>query len=386
MNKEFRIGDIFIKKTVRGIPKSEEDLTENVQGYHVFGQNIKYQYSYKVLWDDKYLTRVDSNYPILAYTSSVGEIGIITESFYRTGDNGAFQGLFPRTKIKLMAMLYILACLQKRFTVFDYSTSMANIVGLTLELPVIEHADSNHEYTVDDIDWQYMEDRIKELEEDRIKELDAYLKATNLDDYELTDEDEKVFALSSEFVSNEASSWASFLVREVLNVEQTKSVVAKSNLIFGDIPYVTRTVSDNGYMGKCGNLEKMNQGNCITIGAETGVAFYQPNDFVAGNKVYRLSRDGLGEKEYLFLASVLNMQTKNYSYSNARIPEKIKSEFISLPVIPHADPEHVYTVDDIDWKYMERYIRAIEKLTIADVVKYKDKVIDTTKMLVNSQS
>lgn len=386
MNKEFRIGDIFIKKTVRGIPKSEEDLTENVQGYHVFGQNIKYQYSYKVLWDDKYLTRVDSNYPILAYTSSVGEIGIITESFYRTGDNGAFQGLFPRTKIKLMAMLYILACLQKRFTVFDYSTSMANIVGLTLELPVIEHADSNHEYTVDDIDWQYMEDRIKELEEDRIKELDAYLKATNLDDYELTDEDEKVFAFSSEFVSNEASSWASFLVREVLNVEQTKSVVAKSNLIFGDIPYVTRTVSDNGYMGKCGNLEKMNQGNCITIGAETGVAFYQPNDFVAGNKVYRLSRDGLGEKEYLFLASVLNMQTKNYSYSNARIPEKIKSEFISLPVIPHADPEHVYTVDDIDWKYMERYIRAIEKLTIADVVKYKDKVIDTTKMLVNSQS
>lgn len=41
-----------------------------------------------------------------------------------------------------------------------------------------------------------MEDRIKELEEDRIKELDAYLKVTNLDDYELTDEDKKILSLS----------------------------------------------------------------------------------------------------------------------------------------------------------------------------------------------
>lgn len=47
-------------------------------------------------------------------------------------------------------------------------------------------------------DFDYMEDYIKELEEDRIKELDAYLKATNLDDYELTDEDKKVLSLSLE--------------------------------------------------------------------------------------------------------------------------------------------------------------------------------------------
>lgn len=67
---------------------------------------------------------------------------------------------------------------------------------MLIELPVIESADSNHEYTVDDIDWQYMQDRITELEQDRITELDAYLKATGLDDYELTDEDRKILSLS----------------------------------------------------------------------------------------------------------------------------------------------------------------------------------------------
>ena len=158
-----------------------------------------------------------------------------------------------------------------------------------------------------------------------------------------------------------------FIVKDVLNVEQTKSVVAKADLTEGDIPYVTRTVSDNGYMGTCGNKDKINKGNCITIGAETGVAFYQPNDFVAGNKVYRLSREGLDIKEYLFLASVLNMQTKNYSYSNARIPEKIKAEKILLPVIENPNLDHEYTVDDIDWQYMYDRITELERDRITEL-------------------
>ena len=141
-----------------------------------------------------------------------------------------------------------------------------------------------------------------------------------------------------------------FFVKDVLKVEQTKSVVAKENLLDGNVPYVTRTVSNNGYTRKCGNVDKVNAGNCITIGAETGVAFYQPKDFVAGNKIYRLSREGLGEKEYLYLATILNQHTKDYSYSNARIPEKIKLEKISLPVDEN---------ENIDWQFMRDYIEKI---------------------------
>lgn len=161
--------------------------------------------------------------------------------------------------------------------------------------------------------------------------------------------------------------YKTFKVEEVLKVEQTKSVVAKKDLKPGDIPYVTRTVSNNGYNGTCGNTDKINKGNCITIGAETGVAFYQPDDFVAGNKIYRLSRRGLSEKIYLFLVSVLNKQTVNYSYSNARIPEKIKKEEISLPVIEFPDPTHVYTTGDIDWDYIEQRISELEEQRISEL-------------------
>lgn len=65
-------------------------------------------------------------------------------------------------------------------------------------LPVILNSNSDHQYTVDDIDWDYMQERITELEQERITELDAYLKATGLDDYELTDEDKEVLSLSLE--------------------------------------------------------------------------------------------------------------------------------------------------------------------------------------------
>ena len=42
----------------------------------------------------------------------------------------------------------------------------------------------------------------------------------------------------------------------------------------------------------------------------------------------------------------------------------------------------VKEVEEIDWNYMEKYIRAMEKVVIADVVKYKDQVIETTKRIV----
>ena len=92
-------------------------------------------------------------------------------------------------------MLYILTCLKKQFDLFGYTTGMANVSDLTISLPVIESSDPDHEYTIDDIDLQYMQDRIAELEQDRIAELETYLVASGLDDYELTEEDKELLSL-----------------------------------------------------------------------------------------------------------------------------------------------------------------------------------------------
>lgn len=159
----------------------------------------------------------------------------------------------------------------------------------------------------------------------------------------------------------DTSTWKEFVVSDILNVEQTKSVVAKADLKEGNIPYVSRTTNNNGYQSYCGNKDKINKGNCITIGAETAIAFYQPEDFVAGNKVYRLSREGLSEKHYIFLISMLNKKTGDYSYSDARIPAKIKAETITLPATPSGEP---------DWNFMEQYIVNIAEKTLSNLDTY----------------
>ena len=73
-----------------------------------------------------------------------------------------------------------------------------------VSLPIVESPDTDHGYTVNDIDWQSMQSYIAELEQDCIAEveegciteLDTYLEATGLDDYELTDEDKETLSLA----------------------------------------------------------------------------------------------------------------------------------------------------------------------------------------------
>lgn len=81
----------------------------------------------------------------------------------------------------------------------------------------------------------------------------------------------------------------------------------------------------------------------------------------------------------LYLTSVVNAAIHNekqrkYSRGNkATWENKVETDKIILPIKSDGTP---------DFDYMERYIRAMEKVVIADVVKYKDKVIETTKKVV----
>ena len=146
------------------------------------------------------------------------------------------------------------------------------------------------------------------------------------------------------------SMWKPFRVGDLFDCETTLSVPSKNNLVDGDVSYITRSAVDNGLSGHCGNLDSVNVGRCITIGAEGFVAFWQPDDFVAGNKVYALRHSGLNELRALFVCAALNVLSSEYSFSNARILDSIKQEVILLPATPDGEP---------DWAYMEAYMQQV---------------------------
>lgn len=173
----------------------------------------------------------------------------------------------------------------------------------------------------------------------------------------------------------DTSTWKEFRVGELFSCETTLGIPSKNNLEDGDINYITRSATDNGFSGTCGNEDHRNKGNCITIGAEGFVAFWQSDDFVAGNKVYTLRHPNMNEINGLFVCSALNALSDRYSFADARVLDKIKIEIIKLPVTSDGQP---------DWDYMESYMCRIEEkaeknLEALRKVKTESREIDTSE-------
>lgn len=148
-----------------------------------------------------------------------------------------------------------------------------------------------------------------------------------------------------------SSEWKQFIVGDILLCETTNALNPRKVKTYpGDIPYITRSSYNNGQTDSFDNNEYVCEGRCITIGAEGKTAFYQPNDFIPGIKVYTLRNKNLNEYNSLFLVTALNVLVDNYTYADARVLDAIKQEIIYLPTKDGKNP---------DWEYMAEYIKII---------------------------
>ena len=275
-----------------------------------------------------------------------------------------------------------------------------------IELPVVESSDPNHKYTINDIDWQYMQDRIAELEQDRIAELeqdriaelDAYLKASGLDDYELTDEDKKALSLSLQSTSNKANAlendckngqirFKKYVMHDIfepIKVKKAKKAdVRDYKTAEFCVPVVYAKFGDNGimYWGRKGEFTAF--GNVISIvyngviSAGKVYAQEEPTGILAESYLIRYKYGDIPFLANLYMAQVIEHKIYPlYSRENLAIwNNRVENEVIELPITASGD---------INFGYMERYIRAIEKLTIAGVVKFRDKEIAAARQAVNA--
>lgn len=242
------------------------------------------------------------------------------------------------------------------------------------------------------IDYDFMDSFVAELEAQRVAELEAYLETTGLNDYELTDEEKKVLSLSEKTASNEVRHSADnaknetikfkdFKITDIFEIKNTKSII-RSKIIpgSGTTPYLTASEQNNSISTYIHCSENMiDKGHCLFIGGKTLVITYQKKDFCSNDShnlaLYYKGNYFLSDKEQLYLCGALNKALLHkYSWDNSISKTKIKNNIIRLPINKQ---------NKIDFDYMEKYITAIEKLIIKNVVEYKDKLIDQTKKLVD---
>ena len=282
---------------------------------------------------------------------------------------------------------FVITILNKLTRVYNYTNCLIGkkFDELSIPLPLKPGADEV-DYTEDDIDWRYMESYIHELEESYIHELDAYLKETGLDDYTLTDDEREVLEREPVFKGFEVTT-----LFDIVNTKSIRQSDVREQLQSNDgsIPYITASDKNNAIAAyiECPQ-EWIDKGNCIFIGGKTTTVTYQSQDFCSNDShnlaLYLKNEQARTEHVQLYLVSILKKAFANkYQWSNALSKTKIKAESIQLPVKQGTDDVD-YTEADIDWVYMDAYVRVMEKLVIADVVDYKNEMIATTKGLIKN--
>ena len=254
----------------------------------------------------------------------------------------------------------------------------------------------------EEIDWDYMQERITELEQERITELEQYLIATGLNDYELTDEDKDILAtkltdggvLQNSISGNGCLKEARMFRVGDLFISRTGDTDLQKYHINGNGYYVVSSgLENNGIIGKTDVSAKIFDADTITIDM-FGNCFYRDEQYkmVTHARVFSLLPlfGGLNRLNGQYIISQFKYLPSIYNYSNMCSWNKIQNDELCLPIqtdandIPVIDQNHTYHPDGYvpDWTYMEKYICAIEKVVIKDVVDYKDSIIAKTKEIV----
>lgn len=225
-------------------------------------------------------------------------------------------------------------------------------------------------------DFAFMEAYIRALEQEHIRALDAYLKAAGFVDTKLTEQEEDALA---RFRSAKTAMFTIGGDDGLFNVKSPpKRFNANAVKFGGDHPYVVRTSQNNGQRGCIiADESHLSEGKTISFGQDTATIFYQGKPYFTGDKikVMKFRHRELDERIAAFLLTVMRKSFSYFKWGSSSFDEKILNDVVvSLPVTPSGE---------IDFVFMETFIRAVMKKTIAGVVAWKDREIATTQSIVS---
>lgn len=338
-----------------------------------------------------YVTRTSFNQGILQTTgfvnaenlneSGVWSLGLLQmDFFYRRKKWYAGQfvrKIIPKFDLTESSILFFSTILNQQKKVL-LSVLVRNVDetfnNLQIQLPLKEKSldFSNPCDNIKNIDFDFMESFIRELEEERIRELNAYLLATGLKDYALSAEEEKALE------TFKTVQWEEFELPEIFDIKNTHNILSSEIVAeSGTTPYLCASAENNGVSSYISyKNELLENGNCIFIGGKTFVVSYQKDNFYSNdshNLALYLKEQNVTKSNQLYLATCIRKGLSHkYSWGDSISGSKIKSDKFQLPTKNNKP----------DYETMETFIKAVEKLVIKDVVLYADSKIKATKNVV----
>ncbi len=217
------------------------------------------------------------------------------------------------------------------------------------------------------IDFNFIESYIAELESERVTEFESFLFDAGLNEYILNDKEQKVI---DEY---DNIKWGEFKLGNLFARIKTKKLPYKAkelpNISTGKykLPCLTSSFNNQGlnYYAPRDGATILKDVISIPSNSDVYRAYFQSNEFTVLSDSYAIewifNEDKLKPNQYLFAVQCINKVTDLpiYSYKNKLGGwNVVKDKYIQLPT----------KNDKPDYEIMENLISAIKKLVIKDVV------------------
>ncbi len=367
---DFRLGDLF--EIDRGDISKQENLIEDSAGIVFVAQNNSNNGFSQRVEPQKYKQFPEGS---LAVGRQTGAVYYQDDRFITT-DGVLVLTSADGSKISKYFGLILVSTIRMHMYSYGYNNtvSASKLREIIIKLPILPNGKIDFAF-IDDFVKELEVDRVKELEVDRVKELEAYLSVTGLDDYTLTEAEQRAID------ELESLSTESIKLVDLCDIKNTYSILSRDIIPeSGDVPYLTAGTDNNAISTYISyNQEFLDEGNCVFIGGKTLAVTYQDRDFFSNDShnlaLYIKDHTKRVRPIQLYLASSVDSGLRGkYSWGDSISRSKIQYDSVSLPL----------KNDRPDYAYMETLISAVQKLVIKDVVNFADQKIAATKQVIKT--
>ncbi|MFA4807984.1 restriction endonuclease subunit S [Helicobacter pylori] len=364
-------------------------------------------------------TQIESSYPyVVRATTNNGIKGFIVDDPTFTNEKNTLsfaqdtftvfyqkQPYFTGNKVKILKpkfafkspkiLHFISAILQfilKPLT-WGLGSTTESIAEFKFSLPLKPTAKTQ---TLEGIDFDFMEKFIAELEQCRLAELQAYLKATGLENTTLSSDEENALNVFNNSMGGNTPcglTWQHFKLGDLFEKVSARflgkgdkfKATSKSITDTHNIPLVYCKKGNNGimYWGKKGDFETYN--NIISIiyngVIATGLTYAHRDEvgILAESYFIKFKNGNPNFLCNLFIKTAIEkVLYPKYSRDNlATWANKVENELILLPTNQHGK---------IDFHFMHTFINALMKQTIQGVAQYCNAKIQATKEVISQET
>ena len=197
----------------------------------------------------------------------------------------------------------------------------------------------------DEINYKYMENFVKNIEQKQIKNILKYL-----DEYIMYNYFDKV-------------DWKEFFLDEICNIRSGVRLT-KVNMNEGKMPFIGATDSNNGITNFVSNTNKSLDENVLGVNYNGSVVenFYRPYECIFSDDVKRISfKDDEGQNKYcyLFLKQMILEQKEKYRYAYKFNGDRMARQKIMMPVDEN---------NAINYVAIEKFIKVKEVNLIVNII------------------